>query len=161
MSDQACPSEQTLTPTSAIQCAKLSGFSPIITTASLHNAPLLISLGATHVVDRSSATLVAEITSHLKGALPRMVFDVHTSPETQAQALEVLAPGGVLVHPRPFEGPKASDQGKHEYLVYGSFDAEEKRELGSKLYEKLEEMLEKGLLKVRHRSFGDAHADTS
>ena len=62
----------------AIQCAKLSGFNPIITTASLHNEPLLLSLGATRVVERSSETnaertpaaVVAEITSHLKGVVP-------------------------------------------------------------------------------------------
>ena len=36
-----------------IQFAKLSGFSPIITTASKHNETYLKSLGATHVIDRS------------------------------------------------------------------------------------------------------------
>ena len=37
-----------------IQLAKLSGFSPIITTASLKNTDFLKSLGATHVIDRNA-----------------------------------------------------------------------------------------------------------
>ena len=90
-----------------------------------------------------------------------MVFDVHTRPDTQAQALEVLAPGGVIVrHPRPFEGPNASDQGKYEYTIWGSFGAEEKKELGSKLYDGLETMLEKGLLRVRRCSPQYGHRDS-
>ena len=47
---------------SAIQLAKLSGFSPIIVTASLHHAEHLEALGATHVIDRnvSGAALASE-----------------------------------------------------------------------------------------------------
>ncbi|KAG6811821.1 hypothetical protein H0H92_005680 [Tricholoma furcatifolium] len=41
-----------------LQLAKLSGFSPIVTTASLSNAKYLKSLGATHVIDRTIATSV-------------------------------------------------------------------------------------------------------
>ncbi|KAH7911697.1 hypothetical protein BJ138DRAFT_991710, partial [Hygrophoropsis aurantiaca] len=37
----------------SIFIAKLSGFSPITTTASLHNSALLKSHGATHVLDRN------------------------------------------------------------------------------------------------------------
>ncbi|HEV7737525.1 MAG TPA: hypothetical protein VGO47_09170, partial [Chlamydiales bacterium] len=39
---------------SAIQLAKLSGFSPIATTASTHHTDYLKSLGATHVIDRKA-----------------------------------------------------------------------------------------------------------
>ncbi|KAG6372052.1 chaperonin 10-like protein [Boletus reticuloceps] len=47
----------------AIQLAKLSGFSPIITTASLHNEDLLLSLGATHILDRKlpNAALIKRV----------------------------------------------------------------------------------------------------
>ncbi|TFK63901.1 NAD(P)-binding protein, partial [Pluteus cervinus] len=44
-----------------LQFAKASGFSPIITTASLKHAEYLKSIGATHVINRNSS-LAAEIT---------------------------------------------------------------------------------------------------
>jgi NADPH:quinone reductase-like Zn-dependent oxidoreductase len=45
----------------AIQLAKLSGFSPIITTSSKKHTDFLKSLGATHVVDRASINLASDI----------------------------------------------------------------------------------------------------
>ncbi|KAI5120694.1 hypothetical protein M0805_007657, partial [Coniferiporia weirii] len=57
----------------AIQLARLSGFAPIITTASPYDAEYLTELGATHIVDRLSEA------------------------DTQAQAWDLLAPGGALV----------------------------------------------------------------
>ncbi|KAF8510033.1 hypothetical protein JB92DRAFT_2728841 [Gautieria morchelliformis] len=43
----------------AIQLARLSGFSPIVVTASLHNSDLAKSLGATHLIDRKMDDVVA------------------------------------------------------------------------------------------------------
>src|SRR5882757_10413545 len=82
----------------AIQLARLSGFSPIITTASLHNAELLSSLGATHVLDRrlSTAALkdaVAKITS----APITLAFDAISLLDTQQSALDILTGGGTLI----------------------------------------------------------------
>ena len=77
-----------------------------------------------------------------------MVLDMHAHPDTLAQALEIVPRGGVLVSVRPGENSGAKEQGKHEYSIWGSLDGEQKKELGRVLYEKLEGMLEKGLLKV-------------
>ncbi|CAA7269474.1 unnamed protein product [Cyclocybe aegerita] len=67
-----------------IQLAKLSGFSPVITIASLEHTDFLKSLGATHVVDRNLST-------------SETVFDSISLKETQEMAFELLAPGGVLL----------------------------------------------------------------
>ena len=63
-----CPCSQPLaamipTISTVIQLSKLSGFNPIITTASLHNTDALKEIGATHVLDRNlpSDALFAEI----------------------------------------------------------------------------------------------------
>ncbi|KAF9037648.1 chaperonin 10-like protein [Panaeolus papilionaceus] len=92
----------------AIQIAKLSGFSPIITTASLSNSDELTDLGATHIIDRklSSEDLSARVGSIL-GNLPlKLVFNAISTPDTQKIALDLLAPGGQmqLVGP-PTESP--------------------------------------------------------
>ncbi|TBU47504.1 GroES-like protein [Dichomitus squalens] len=71
----------TVVGSAAIQLGKLSGFSPIITTASLKNAALLQSYGATHLI----------------GGAPSFILDTVSLPETQAVAYGLLAPGGKLV----------------------------------------------------------------
>ncbi|KAH9947429.1 chaperonin 10-like protein [Amylocystis lapponica] len=81
-----------------LQLARLSGFGPIIATASLHNATLLKSLGATHVLDRhlSADALRAEI-AKITSAPVETVYDAVSLPDTQLAAHRVLAPGGILV----------------------------------------------------------------
>ncbi|THH31397.1 hypothetical protein EUX98_g2779 [Antrodiella citrinella] len=78
-----------------IQLAKISGFSPIITTASPHNTDFLKSLGATHIIDRSAdipATLKTITTSPIT-----LILDVIAQPETQNWTYSVLAKGGTLI----------------------------------------------------------------
>ena len=81
----------------AIQFAKLSGFSPIITTASPQNETYLKSLGATHIISRS----------HPLSSLPSSIAAITTTPvlhafdaislkDTQEAAYAALAPGGTL-----------------------------------------------------------------
>ncbi|KAI0323353.1 GroES-like protein [Cubamyces sp. BRFM 1775] len=83
----------------AVQLAKLSGFSPIITTASLHNESLLRSLGASHVLDRSlpASAIKLELARLVQGKPLEFVYDAITSADTAALAYDVLAPGGALV----------------------------------------------------------------
>jgi len=77
-----------------IQLAKLSGFSPIITTASSKHKAYLESLGATHVIGRDSiGPAIAKITS----APIEFVYDAVSSPETQQAGYDLLAPGGQIV----------------------------------------------------------------
>ena len=77
----------------AIQFAHLSGFSPIITTASLKNAELLKSYGAMHVLDRSlpQNALIAEV-SKIAGEPISLVYDAISLLETQAMSYALLAP---------------------------------------------------------------------
>ncbi|KAI0071612.1 GroES-like protein [Panus rudis PR-1116 ss-1] len=81
----------------AIQLARLSGFSPIITTASAHNAELLKSLGATHVIDRNlpSSQIVDEV-KNITTIPIQIVFDAVALPETQQTAFDIVAPGGTV-----------------------------------------------------------------
>ena len=137
---------------SAIQLAKLSGFSPIITTASLHNTDLLRSLGATHVVDRKLSTeqLREEFSKITKEPLD-VIYDAISSPETESTAYELLAPGGklALVAPPGIPAEKAIP-GKHFFAVFGSsMFPEENRAASIRLYQKLTAWLEEGLIKAR------------
>ncbi|KAF9483225.1 GroES-like protein [Pholiota conissans] len=94
----------------AIQLAKISGFSPIITTASVKHTDYLKALGATAILDRnlSSPALVAEI-GKITNKPIKTVYDAISTAETQQNGLDILAPGGQLAVvdapvPKPTEG---------------------------------------------------------
>ncbi|KIJ54533.1 hypothetical protein M422DRAFT_24482 [Sphaerobolus stellatus SS14] len=128
----------------AIQLAKLSGFSPIITTSSLHNADLLKSFGATHVIDRK-ADVVAEVKKILSEP-PKIVYDAISLEDTQNQAVQVVAPDGTLLLVIPaVEGVKSAQGDKNVYTVFGNVHVQ--RELGVSMYSKLTEYFESGKIK--------------
>ena len=135
----------------AIQFARLSGFSPIITTASLHNAPLLQTLGATHVLDRSlpSDQLIAEATK-LAGGLFEVVYDAISTPDTLDVTYALTARGGNLVVVLPAEElvTKAKEDGKGVHMAHGLFIAPENHEIGRTLLDALPSLLESGDIKV-------------
>lgn len=79
---------------SAIQLAILSGFK-VITTSSLKHSTYLYSLGATTVIDRSSSSVAPEIIAAAGGQVAYVV-DAISLPDTQAQALAILADKGKL-----------------------------------------------------------------
>ncbi|KAJ3570226.1 hypothetical protein NP233_g4544 [Leucocoprinus birnbaumii] len=91
-----------------IQLAKASGFSPIITTASLKHTEKLKALGATHIIDRNIPIntirpQISEIIGIALGAsadtndgLLSYIFDTVSVQETQTAAYDLLAPGGTL-----------------------------------------------------------------
>jgi len=129
-----------------IQFAKLSGFSPIITTASLKHEQYLKSLGATHVLDRRIPL------SSLSGEVERItvipieiVYDAVSLKETQEAAYGLLAEGGQLVIVEDSE-IKAS-AGKDIFYVVGVWTFPHTYELGCKLYSKLSELLEEGAIR--------------
>lgn len=139
--------------TTAIQLARLSGFSPIITTASLHNTDFVKSRGATHVLDRKlpQNELIPRINEIASGVPIEYIYDTVSAADSADVAIEVLAPGGVLVGFRTLPAliPENKRQGKtvaHE--VYGSFHTPSNRKLGVQLYSKLTELLENGTLLV-------------
>ncbi|CAI7595108.1 unnamed protein product [Penicillium pancosmium] len=78
----------------AIQFARLSGFTRIITNASVTHHEFLKSLGAHVVLDRKAAT--AEEFKAASGDLPlRYVFDSISGPETQALGVQIVEASGV------------------------------------------------------------------
>lgn len=130
-----------------IQFAKLSGFSPIITTASLQNTALLKSLGATHVIDRAAplSSAVKTITSENI----TIIYDAISEKDTQNAAYDILAPGGtlVVVMPSAIEEGKV-DSRKSVIMVYGSLHDPSQEELGKSLCRHLPSLLESGEIKV-------------
>ncbi|KAJ3545784.1 hypothetical protein NMY22_g2297 [Coprinellus aureogranulatus] len=86
----------------AIQLARLSGFGPIIATASLKHEAALKALGATHVLDRNGAVTQAQIEAIT--SLPiKNIVDGISSAETQKQGFDILAPGGKQIIFLPLE----------------------------------------------------------
>ena len=132
---------------SAIQFAKLSGFSPIVTTAAAAHAPALKDLGADVVVDRSSPKILKDIEA-AAGKPIDYVVDAVAVPETAKLALEVGQPTSHILTALPFA--KDVDRGEHTIVeVYGILDFPHNLELGQKLFHDVApELLENGHLKV-------------
>ncbi|EIN10087.1 GroES-like protein [Punctularia strigosozonata HHB-11173 SS5] len=133
----------------ALQFARLSGFSPIIVTASEHNTDLLKSLGATHVIPRSLplssfASEVAKITA----APVEVAFDAIGSPESQKAGLEVLAPNGTIVLLLPPTQESRDIAGsKHFAHVFGAFTLPLTKALGAGVAKHFPKYLEEGAIK--------------
>lgn len=126
---------------------RLSGFSKIITTASLHNTDLLKSLGVTHVIDRN-ADFVAEARKALDGDAVDLIFDAVGIKEIQIQALEILAPGGQLVAAGGTRINKADYPNKHYIALHADFRLPAFWSLGKSLASKLHDLLASGAIKV-------------
>lgn len=131
-----------------IQVAKLSGFSPIIATASPHNASHLLSLGATHVIPRT-ADVKAEV-STISSAPIDIVYDAVGVTETQQTGWNLLSPRGqlILVH-QPEVKQEGAHQDKEIVFVFGSAHDPAQRETGIGLFSVLTRWLEDGSIKVR------------
>lgn len=133
----------------AIQLAKLSGFAPIITTASPKHESSLKALGATHVLDRSGPVTKAQVQAITRTSI-KYIFDGVSTPETQKQGFEILAPGGkqvVVLHPEAFweEGKKEDKAAIH---VLGGKALPHHYELIKELFRNLTGLLEKGEIRV-------------
>lgn len=138
-----------------IQLAKLSGFSPLITTASPHNAAALKQLGATHVIDRNLplSVLLAEV-SKITSAPVTTIYDAVSLPETQNAGYELLASGGtlVLVLQDAVDPAKKTDD-KRITNVFGNVNVPQNRAFGASLYSKLTELIAQGSIRVRSVDF--------
>ncbi|KZP06130.1 GroES-like protein, partial [Athelia psychrophila] len=132
--------------TYAIQFAKLSGFSPIIATASPHNAAYLESLGATHVLDRhlDAASLKKEVVSITKLPID-IVYDAISEPNTQKLGYELLADNGTLILTLP-SGLGETTGSKIVKSTYGSPFAPGNEQIGEGLYVNLHGYLESGAI---------------
>ena len=138
----------------AIQLAKLSGFSQIVTTASLHDAPFLESIGATAVVDRKASDLRIELIKAAKGGPIDFVFDAISLEETYNVAWDVLGPGGtlVLVLEATIDRAKYPDK-KIVDDIAGNVYWPQRRTLGVSLYAALPKLIEAGAIKVHNLVF--------
>lgn len=118
----------------------------------MHNTEFLLSLGATHVLDRklSSERLSEEVRKITTEPLG-VIFDAISLPDTQLAAYDLLAPGGTLVlvlfpaipkeHLRP-DKRLAKAFGQANY-------PEVNRIAAAKLYSKLTDWLREGAIEVR------------
>ena len=140
----------------AIQLAKLQGFSPIITTSSLKHAEYLQFIGATDVLDRSLSpeAIAAEVLKITEGKPITYAYDAIADETTQHIAYDALAADGSLVvsHPRsqPIleEKVKRDDGAKKVAYPVGALQVPGNEKLGVELYERLEEWLRSGVLVV-------------
>ena len=138
----------------AIQLAKMSKFSPIIATASLHNEGLLKSLGATHVLDRRLApeAILAELQKITGGAPIEYVYDAISLPDTEPLAYDALAPGGALLLVLPDQIPaekKKEGDNKKIVNVFGVVHLPENWQVAVEQYKRLPEWLRTGAIVVR------------
>ncbi|EJD07036.1 GroES-like protein [Fomitiporia mediterranea MF3/22] len=130
-----------------IQLAKLSGFSPIIATASLPNSDFLESLGANHVIDRK-ADVPTKVKEILGDTPVELVYDAISEKDTQQQAWAVLAPGGTLVLVAVNGAHVEKDKGKTVIdTVFAVLQTPELRQFGAGLQSKLTRLLETGKIK--------------
>ncbi|KAG1717398.1 chaperonin 10-like protein [Suillus paluster] len=134
-----------------IQLAKMSGFSPIITTSSLRHTEHLKSIGATHVIDRYlSLPALKQAVMKITGSRIHIMYDSISIKETQEAAWSLLAPGGKLVVTQPSLISKDSNDftGRHVVPVDGSPQSDENWETGKRLWAHLERWVEEGHIRV-------------
>lgn len=131
----------------AIQLARLSGFSPIITTASFHNTELLSSLGATHVLDRKlSITALKDAIAKITSIPITLAFDAISLPDTQQTAHDIVTAGGTVITVRvPQVDNKHEDKAVQQ--VVGTFHIPPNRELGKSFMPALTQWLADGTIK--------------
>ncbi|KAG6835581.1 hypothetical protein H0H93_016815 [Arthromyces matolae] len=130
-----------------IQLAKLSGFSNIVTTASLRNEAFLKSLGATHILDRhaSPSALATKISQVISGGID-LVYDAVSLPETQQFGYDILSNGGSLVLVLRATETVVETKDKTVIFVRGHWGGET-LPLAVEFYRKLTELLEDGSIK--------------
>ena len=133
-----------------VQLAKISGFSPIITTASIKHAEALKGLGADVVLSRDLSTdeLKQEISKHTSKPIT-LIYDAVSLDSTQRTAVDLLAPNGALVTTLP-DVIGELDQGKTSIRVWGILRLEQNVVLLEDFFhERISGWVEKGLIQVR------------
>ncbi|KAG2076352.1 GroES-like protein, partial [Suillus decipiens] len=132
-----------------IQFARLSGFYPVITTASPSNEDLVRDYGATHFFDRNLSdeqlkTAISKVTDDPI----RIVYDAISSPETQSVAWELLANEGTLVLTRTSALVKEDDgKGRKVIQTLGSPGIPQNKELCRSSWGMVETWLSEGTIK--------------
>ena len=133
-----------------IQLAGYSGFSPIITTASLKDSDSFRDLGAAHIFDRSipEPVLAREISKIVNGKPVNYVYDTISDQSTHQTAVALLNEGGhlALLLPAAVEIPSNTVV----IQVYGGHKAGTAGLLSRLYHDNLCTLLEQGIInKVR------------
>ncbi|KAG2147618.1 chaperonin 10-like protein [Suillus clintonianus] len=128
-----------------IQLARLSGFYPIITTASPSNEDLVRDFGATHFFDRnlSGQQLKAAI-SKATGSPIKIVYDAISLPETQSVGWELLAKNGTLVLTQSASVKEDEGKGRKVIQTFGSPHNPQNKELCRSSWSMVEKWLSEG-----------------
>ncbi|KAG2347703.1 GroES-like protein [Suillus weaverae] len=131
----------------AIQFARLSGFYPIITTASPSNEDLVLDYGATHFFDRhlSGKQLISAISTVTDSAI-RIVYDAVSLPETQSVGWELLARNGTLVLTLPPSVKEDEGKGRKAFQTLGSPHVPQNTELFISSWAMVEKWLSEGTI---------------
>ncbi|KAG0694259.1 chaperonin 10-like protein [Suillus ampliporus] len=130
-----------------IQLARLSGFYPIITTASPSNEDLVRDHGATHFFDRhlSGSQLNAAI-SKVTDSPIRIVYDAISLPETQSVGWGLLAKDGILVLTLAASVEEDEGKGRKAIQTFGTPHAPQNHELGRSSWALVEKWLSDGTI---------------
>ncbi|KAI0351252.1 GroES-like protein [Trametes cingulata] len=133
----------------AIQLARMSGFSPIVVTASLHNTELLKSLGATHVLDRTlPGETLGEQARQIAGGYFDIVYDAVSLSETLGVGYGATSPTGhfIVVLSNPIPGAEEGSQ-KKVHKAFSLINTAINRAVAQSLLSKLPQLLESGDIK--------------
>ncbi|KAF9555138.1 GroES-like protein [Agrocybe pediades] len=134
-----------------LRLAKFSGFSPVITTASLKHTDSLVSAGATHVLDRSLPIdeLISEIKKIAGDEPVQYVYDSIASAATQQVAFGILGSGGQAAFVGRVE--VAVPEGVKAVAVLGGSYMVHNLELMKRFWrEEISGWLEKGIIKANN-----------
>ncbi|KAH7913794.1 chaperonin 10-like protein [Hygrophoropsis aurantiaca] len=134
----------------AIQLARLSGFSKIITTASpSHTATAYLkSLGATDVLDRHlSSDQLEDAVRKIAGSPVKVIYDTVSLPGTQRAAWNILAPDGTLVLTLPSQVKETEGKQRKVVTTFGNPHNNENKDLAIGAWHSLEGWLENGQIK--------------
>ncbi|KAJ7192629.1 chaperonin 10-like protein [Mycena pura] len=138
----------------ALQLARLSGFSTIITTASIKHESYLKSLGATHVIDRSLPD--AEVVKAVATLAPTLsvVFDTISTEETTAVGFAILKDSKTyskgdktLLQIIPVPVPEAKSEGINVYMCWATSIWPQYNALSREMYPHVEGFLADGTIK--------------
>ncbi|KAG2361282.1 chaperonin 10-like protein, partial [Suillus spraguei] len=131
-----------------IQFARLSGFYPIITTASPSNEELVRDHGATHFFDRKlSVEQLKTAISKVTDSPIRLIYDAISLPETQSVAWELLANDGTLVLTHPASVKEDEGKGRKVISTFADPHAPQNEELCRSSWALVEKWLLEGTIK--------------
>ncbi|OAX39655.1 GroES-like protein [Rhizopogon vinicolor AM-OR11-026] len=133
--------------TAVIQLARLSGFYPIIATASPSNEDLVKSYGATHFLDRhlpgnELKAAISKVTDSSIG----IVYDAISLPETQLMGWGLLAENGTLILTHDVLVKEDENKGRKAARAFGSPHAPQNQELSRSSWAMVEKWLSEGTI---------------